>query len=274
MNLRDLLLQKHHSANAPLENFVYRQQDAVPFCPAMWHEELFVAKVLSGSCTLFADGRQSQLNQGDVFVLPPFTLYALQNQRDLCLECALANLRVLQNNKNTLNYPQSENMDCVITPQSDLYPQIHQALLQLSIDKNMAHMCLIDIQNILHWLHHKTPVKNITADKQLFAMKNVLNVVHTQTQQLVVKQLAEDCGYSEFYLMKLFKKFVGVSCIDYAIGYKLTQIALALLAKEESFCHLSCDVGFANVSYCNRQFKKMFGVTPKEFRKRHKQQTL
>ncbi len=268
MNLQDLLLQKQNSGNPALQHFAYRQDDALPFCPAMWQEELFVAKVTKGSLTLFADGVQHQLSTGDIVVLPPFTLYTLQNMVDVHLDCAFANLRVLQNNKNTLNYPQSANMDCVISPENEMYPQIHQALLQLSRDKDLAHMCFIDIQNILHWLHHKTPVKNITLDKQLFAMKNVLNIVHTQTEQLVVSKLAEACGYSEFYLMKLFKKFVGTPCIDYAIGHKLTQIALSLLATDQSFCALANSVGFANIPYCNRQFKKLFGVTPKEFRRK------
>ena len=270
MNLTHLLLNKTNSANLPLENFVYRQSESLPFCPAMWHEELFVAKVVSGSFTLFVDGVQFDICQEDLIVLPPFTLYTLQNQQDVCMECALVNLRALQNNKNTLIYPQSVDMDCVIKPQNELHPQILQALLQLSLDKNLAHMCLIDIQNILHWLHHKTLAKNITVDKQLFVMKNALNIVHTQKEQLVVGELAEECGYSEFYLMKLFKKFVGCACIDYAIGHKLTQIAIALLDTEQSFCVIANSVGFTNISYCNRQFKRMFACTPKEFRKLHK----
>ena len=271
MNLHDILLKKHTSENLPLENFVYRQADAIPFCPAMWHEELFVAKMLSGSCTLFANGEKKSISQGDIVVLPPFTLYTLQNQQDVVIDCLLVNLRALQNNKNTLTYPQASNMDCVVTPQDERYQQIGQAIVQIYQDKDLAHMCLIDIQNILHWLHHKTPTKNITLDKQLFVIKNVLNVVHSQKHQLVVSQLADECGYSEFYLMKLFKKFVGTSCIDYSIGYKLSQIVWLLLVTEETFCDIATDVGFSNISYCNRQFKKMFGITPKEFRKKYKE---
>ena len=270
MNIQDLLLKKQNNANAPLVNFVYRQQDALPFCPAMWHEELFVAKVTKGSATLYIDGESTQLNKHDLVVLPPFTLYTFKNQQDLCLDFALVNLRALQNNKNILIYPQSKDMDCVISTQNDLHPQIQQALLQMSKDRYLAHMCLIDIQNILHWLHHKTTTKNITTDKQLFVMKNALNIVHTQKNQLVVEKLAEECGYSEFYLMKLFKKFVGQPCIDYSIGYKLTQIALSLVNTDQNFCDLATGVGFTNISYCNRQFKKMFALTPKEFRKTYK----
>ena len=270
MNLKNLLLSQPNKCSQALDNFVFTQQNALPFCPAMWHEELFVVKILQGSLTLFADGAQYNLSQGDIVVLPPFTLYTLQNMQDVCLECAFANLRTLQNNKNILTYPQSTNMKCVISQDDELYCQISQALLQLSKDKDLAHMCLIDIQNILHWLHHKTPQKNITLDKQLFAMKNVLNIVHTQKEQLVVNKLADECGYSEFYLMKLFKKFVGTPCIDYAIAHKLTQIAQCLLTTDQSFCKLANNVGFTNISYCNRQFKNLFGLTPKEFRKKYK----
>ena len=269
MNLQDLLLAKPNNTSLALTNFVYNQQQALPFCPAMLHEELFIAKVINGQCTLFVDGVQFDLSTDCLIVLPPFTLYTIKNMQDVTLECALINLRALQDNKNILHYPQSADMDCVILPQNEIYPQIHQALVQLSKDKNLAHMCVIDIQNILHWLHHKTPSKNITADKQLFVIKNLLNVVHTQKEQLVVSNLAEQCGYSEFYLMKLFKKYLGTSCIDYAIGYKLTQLALELIATNKHFCDLAESVGFTNISYCNRQFKKMFATTPKEFRKQY-----
>lgn len=270
MNLQDLLLIKQNNAQTALTHFVYDWQQALPFCPAMHHEQLFIAKVTKGTCTLFVDGAQFELFADCLIVLPPFTLYTIKNMQDVSLECALINLRALQDNKNILHYPQSADMDCVILPQNEIYAQIHQALVQLSKDRHLAHMCLIDIQNILHWLHHQTPTKNITADKQLFVIKTLLNVVHTQHEQLVVGDLAEQCGYSEFYLMKLFKKYLGTSCIDYAIGYKLTQIALGLITTNKRFCDLAQSVGFANISYCNRQFKKMFSATPKEFRKQYK----
>ena len=107
-------------------------------------------------------------------------------------------------------------------------------------------------------------------DRWIFNERDRAIIKRRLLDGICFEQLAEECGYSEFYLMKLFKKFVGQPCIDYSIGYKLTQIALSLVNTDQNFCDLATCVGFANISYCNRQFKKMFALTPKEFRKTHK----
>ncbi len=268
MNLQNVCIsQQNNTYMQPLTYFSYSQQNALPFCPTMWHEELFIAKVSRGNGKIITDGVTHYLNGGDIVVLPPFTLYTLTSQNNLELHCCMANLRTLQNNKNNITYLSSANMDCVVTVDDEKYPQICQALVQLHQDRHHEHMLLIDIQNILHWLHHKTAENNITTDKHLFTIKNALNLLHHANQQIVVKDLAEQCGYSEFYLMKLFKKFTGFACIDYAINFKLTQIAWEICTTNEDFCKIAQKYGFSNVSYFNRQFKKLFTLTPKQFKK-------
>ncbi len=255
----------------PFYIFHFDGAKAMPFCPTIWHEEMLLAFVADGTCDITVDGTNHTLHEKDVVVLPPFTLYTLNNYSTAKLTCCLANLRALQHSKNNLVYLPSSQMDCIVHVGEEKYPQILQALAQLEKDNGNDYMCLIDVQNILHWLHaNQTNQTDITVDKHLFCIKNALNIVHTQKEQIVVEQVAQRCGYSEFYLMKLFKKFTNYSCIDYSINHKLVVIATQICTCNDDFCTLAQNAGFANISYFNRQFKKLFGATPKQFRKLHK----
>ena len=74
--------------------------------------------------------------------------------------------------------------------------------------------------------------------------------------------LTEISGYSEFYLMKLFKQYTGISCIDYVNGYRIKEASRLLTETKTDANEIARAVGYANISYFNRQFKRLTGVTP------------
>ena len=73
--------------------------------------------------------------------------------------------------------------------------------------------------------------------------------------------------------MKLFKKATGVTCVDYINGVRLSQAANHLLVTSSSIIDVALGVGYNNVSYFNRQFKAVYNVTPKEYRRIGREQS-
>ena len=61
---------------------------------------------------------------------------------------------------------------------------------------------------------------------------------------------------------------MGVPIVSYLNDYRLTLAARALAEGQEDVLTVAMDVGFSNVSYFNRLFKKKFRMTPLEYRKR------
>lgn len=59
--------------------------------------------------------------------------------------------------------------------------------------------------------------------------------------------------------MKFFKNHMGVPFVSYLNDYRLTLAARALAEGQEDVLTVAMDVGFSNVSYFNRLFKKKFG---------------
>ncbi len=59
---------------------------------------------------------------------------------------------------------------------------------------------------------------------------------------------------------------MGMSFIEYLNDYRLMMAARLLLASDSSVLSISQEVGFENLSYFNRSFKKKYHITPSAYR--------
>lgn len=85
-------------------------------------------------------------------------------------------------------------------------------------------------------------------------------------ENLTVGEVAKFCGWSDSHFMRWFKKMTGLSLIAYVNERRLAVAAEALKKTDDKILNISQDAGFTNLSNFNRQFRKRYGVTPKEYR--------
>ncbi len=76
--------------------------------------------------------------------------------------------------------------------------------------------------------------------------------------------------YSHEHLTREFKKYVGVSPIEYLIRQKMNYAALLLRQTDKSVLQISSQIGYDSLSYFISQFKKRFGASPGQYRKQGK----
>ena len=86
-------------------------------------------------------------------------------------------------------------------------------------------------------------------------------------EKLTVADLAALSGFSESYFMSLFRENVGMSCVNYINHCRVQNAAHELEETDHAVMDIAMDNGFSNISYFNLQFKRAFGMTPREFRK-------
>ena len=99
-------------------------------------------------------------------------------------------------------------------------------------------------------------------------MKQVLTFIRSHyAEALTVGQLAGLCHFSETYFMSFFKRFAGMTCVEYINHYRLSQAARALVQTDRPVTEAALENGFRNISYFNRQFRRQYGTTPREYRK-------
>jgi len=86
-------------------------------------------------------------------------------------------------------------------------------------------------------------------------------------QSLSVDSIADRLGMSATYIGRLFKKGSGGTILDYIVEVRMTQAKELLHGTEHSVSEIADRVGFNNVTYFYRVFKKYSGMTPSEYRK-------
>ena len=99
-----------------------------------------------------------------------------------------------------------------------------------------------------------------------------------QVQRYVEKHLQDDLHleeiarhffYSPNYLNSRFKKETNLTISEYITRRKIAEAKRRLLQTREPVAEIAAQVGYEHVSYFNFVFKKMEGMTPREFRQLH-----
>lgn len=81
-----------------------------------------------------------------------------------------------------------------------------------------------------------------------------------------MKKLASQIGYSEHYLNKKFKKETGSSPTEFIRTERLRRAAILLRTTNDDIQDISDRLQFGTPSYFSDSFKKIYGVSPSEYR--------
>ena len=90
-------------------------------------------------------------------------------------------------------------------------------------------------------------------------------------EKITIEDISKEVHLSQSHFMKYFKNTMGISFIDYLNEYRLTMASRLLLSSDSLILDIAAEVGFDNLSYFNRLFKKRFQQSPRDYRKRYAQ---
>ena len=106
-----------------------------------------------------------------------------------------------------------------------------------------------------------------SAAKNIERLKSVIKYVELHySSPMTIAQMAELAGFSESHFMKYFKNTMAVTFTSYLNSYRLTMAGRLLLQSDDTILSIATEVGFDNLSYFNRAFKKQYGMTPSAYR--------
>ncbi len=286
MESRELLEKKRHgNAMRPFAKYGMSLNDDLNNYPVHWHEEMEVIRVQSGRGLVFIDGKRLEVKQGDILIVNPYLLHSVARMENefMTIESVVFNLRMLESSVAdacTVKFlapliNRTHLCKRLITPDMPYYNVFNEnmtTLLMACNDRQEGYELAVKAN--LTWLfyhfYNKGLVRGKTVEdeeKYSGVLKTALDYIQKNlSQPLTVGDIAAACGYSETYMMKLFKKMTGSTCVEYVNSYRLKECAERLLTSQEKILDIAYGYGFNNVSYFNLQFKKVYGMTPKEYR--------
>ncbi|MGF1481542.1 MAG: helix-turn-helix domain-containing protein [Cyanophyceae cyanobacterium] len=95
-------------------------------------------------------------------------------------------------------------------------------------------------------------------------LRQVVDYINAHLDQdLSLRELAAVTGISPHYFSQLFKQSTGVTPHQYVIRCRIERAKVLL--KKLPISEVATEVGFSDQSHLHRHFKRLVGVTPKEF---------
>lgn len=113
---------------------------------------------------------------------------------------------------------------------------------------------------------HSQPSVDIEFDPQIEALLEYIN--SNLGHELSVDSLASRFFLSKYYLMHRFKQQTGCSIHSYILQKRLIMVN-ARVHQGMSITDASIECGFGDYSSFVRSFKKMFGMSPRNYYKKH-----
>jgi AraC-like DNA-binding protein len=97
--------------------------------------------------------------------------------------------------------------------------------------------------------------------------KTVLYIRKHLNEAIELEKLAEISCLSKDHFIRLFKKELGTTPLQYINQKKIEKSQLLLITEEIAVKEIAFQLAFEDYSYFNRLFKKITGVTPQEYRR-------
>lgn len=106
-------------------------------------------------------------------------------------------------------------------------------------------------------------------DRFEFRIMQINNYIRANYQQPIsIKDLSEKLYLSNGYLSRFFKKNYGMSFVEYLTNIRLYHAVDEILYSDQPITRIAYDNGFTNTAMFNKNFKKAYGETPSEMRKK------
>lgn len=93
-------------------------------------------------------------------------------------------------------------------------------------------------------------------------------------EPFTIQSLSEMAQVSQTSFRRLFKAHTGKSPSDYIRELRMTSAARMLLTSNREIAEIGYQVGFSDANYFSRTFRQVFGVSPHQYRRISRGQTV
>ena len=97
--------------------------------------------------------------------------------------------------------------------------------------------------------------------------KACLYISQNCAEPLTLDDVSAYVGFSKYHFSRLFKMYTNMTFIDYVNTERIKKAETLISNSKAQMIDIAFDSGFSSVSTFNRAFKKVKGVTPREFKK-------
>jgi len=163
-----------------------------------------------------------------------------------------------------LNQPYFHDEDGVLLA---LLQQIHREIRQKKIGHHHMIQNLIQ-QIVIHLIRADSNTQEIPDQQPFF--KDALQLIDECSGNISLQEIGKQLNYSADHIGRLFREKMHISFTEYIQRIKLSRSCTYLSDTDWSIAKVAETVGYQNVQFYHRLFKRYYSMTPLQYRKRRK----
>jgi len=252
-----------------------------------WHDFAELVIITEGYGIHSIDGIDYPVSAGDIFVFQGKTKHYFKERHGLAMHNIMYDNRRLQNSFKNLQGDAGYNAMFLLEP---AYRRRHRFKSRLRISRrSLAHvetiihkirdeqkqqlpgsdtLMLSMLLELIVFFSRQYSKVDIPQAQALYRIGKIISRLETQYQKdWNITQLTKVAGMSKSSLIVTFKNATGYSPIDYLIRIRLQKAAESLVETEASLGEIAVKCGFHDSNYLTRQFRRVYNLTPRQFRK-------
>lgn len=204
-----------------------------------------------------ANGHQRSALSGDVFYLPKGKRYRAEFSGDV--NCTLINFVLTDNMGRALTL--GDDIVCIAT---DLTEDI-KALFERIPECYRGGGGIMELKSLVYSLMSKLFARMPEKGESNMIGRCVSYIESHYAEIRDITALAAMCGYGETAFRKHFREQMGVSPIHYINTVKIDRACDMLRSSEMTVAAVGEFLGFYDVAYFHKVFKRYVGMTPGEY---------
>ncbi len=236
-----------------------------------WHERMEFLRIKSGS-GIFCVGTESyKATGGDVVIIPPKALHSgFAPNKDIKYDVVMFDVRSFYNETDICKklLPAIFEGNAVlnaVTSHPDTVKYIDFLCHNPSSEGLELISCIYQLLNSLF----KNELIELRDNPRDTVVREITDYMEANFKEdLSVQELCSIFGYTESHFCRKFKKSTGLSPMSYLTIIRLEYAGKLIKSGNESINHIASESGFSDSNYFTRCFKKHFGMSPTEYRKK------
>lgn len=280
MHYLDLNENKQHGTeDFPVEYYYVDSSHPQYYMPYHWHMEYEIIRIVKGSFTISLDQKEIMAKEGDILFIHDGVLHA-GTPMDCIYECLVFDLNALKKVNNScqtilrritrhelyvFEHMRKERSSSMYTTVNALFETMQKKPLGYELT-TYGYLYLVFATIFSEHLYLKPDHQTPRNYRRIIQLKNVLELIESSyAQELTLTELSKAAGMSPKYFCRFFHEMTHRTPIDYLNHYRIECASHLLQNTDLPLFDVADSVGFHDLSYFIKTFKKYKGITPKKY---------
>lgn len=144
--------------------------------------------------------------------------------------------------------------------------QDHSSFYEFQVQSACA-----ELLSVLGIALHPNVANRVEEISDWSALRQMVGYIQTHYQeQVLLEEIASAGAICKSKCCHLFRDYLGHSPIEHLTRYRLDKASLLLSLGGDSITDIALECGFNSASYFSETYRKMFGISPRAYRERLK----